>query len=121
VKTVGDPKVEPIVSDSTVICFSFDESWLSHQSPAEPKILMKKVKYFQLRWRKIFVGKESPCKNLLMFLSHCSVIWNILWCEGPKLMLLIICLGESEEREHCVIGLSSLKSSILVKILWGII
>lgn len=65
------------------------------------------------------VGR-SPCKNPPVFLPYYSRKWNLLWGEGPKLMLLIICPGESEEREYSVLRLSSLKAYILRMTLWGL-
>lgn len=42
-------------------------------------------------------GSEvSPYKSLLVFFSSGSRKWNILWSQGPKLMLFLICLDESE-------------------------
>ena len=42
-------------------------------------------------------GSEvSPYKSLLVFFSSGSKKWNILWSQGPKLMLFLICLDESE-------------------------
>lgn len=60
----------------------------------------------------------NPWKNLTLFSLLKNMEYNL--GEGPKWML-IICLDESEEREYCVIRLASLKASILVMTVWGII